>query len=127
MENVQSPRPVTFEQVYYVDGTQAASIPLNPIAIRPSIFNNKIKWFDTGRGRVIEATQIKCEPSAPIDATHPPEAISIQIATGEKIVLRVLNLSTYNSKLKDHVEGQPEFDSDQELKKFYLNTNFEMY
>lgn len=126
MQHTQAPQPVIYEQVYYVDSAQT-SRPLNPIAIKPSIFGNKIKWNDTGRGQFIEASEIKCESPKKIDATHPPEEIIIVTHTGDKIILKVLDLKTYNSKLRAHVEGHPNFDSDKELQDYYLHKNFQAY
>lgn len=119
------PGPVTYQEVYYVDSSECGR-PINMIAIKPTINGNKITWYDTGRGEVIRDAAIKCEPPDS-NAEHTPSKIIVLTPNGDKISLIAMDLLIYNSKVKDYVVGKKIFNTDQELKNWYLTTDFEAY
>lgn len=116
--------PVTYEQVYFVEAAQARR-PLNPIAIKPSIQGQEILWNDTGRGVLLQASHIVCEYDKPSHSAAFPDRIVITLESGATITLTALDLDLYYAKLKQNVAGQPNFETDQELRYYYLHTDFE--
>lgn len=107
--------PITFNHVYYVESD---SIPLNPIAIDPTIIKMTIAWDDTSKGKTIEFTEIK------YDEENPPK--KIEIIVGEKhLSLISLSLEIYNQFVRHRVAGEIEFNSDQAVQDYYQKTSFE--
>lgn len=126
MDPAEKARPASplkqYDEVYYVE-TSSKNIPINPIAIRPSVQGNIIEWADTSRGTYRHFRHIKLEP----ESRETPEKIHIQTDKKEEITLTRLTLDVYNRYLRHRVAGSPAFASDEEVKKHYLNTNFDLY
>lgn len=112
-----------FEEVYYVEPGPGAV--MNPIAIRPEIQDDLIMWYDTSRGKSLMVSQIRIEPENVGDST--PEKIVIKTKDGFQVILKKLDLDTYNTCVKNRTIGQKSFQSSQEIHDYYLNTNFELY
>jgi hypothetical protein len=111
-----------YEDVYFVYAGPKSK--LNPIAIRPEIHENYMKWEDTSRGGFASIAEIEMEPK---DSTTNPQKILIKTLEGDKIIFLQLNLKIYNEKVRNWVYNQPKFNSDSEVKNFYLTTNFHEY
>jgi hypothetical protein len=109
-----------YEQVYFVEVPNGDLA--NPIAIRPKIFENKVQWQDTARGKVLYSAQVVI-PKNLTDA--PPDLIEIVTREGNRYKLLKLTLDIYNAKLKSTVVKHPSFDSDASVQKFFLNSDFE--
>lgn len=114
---------VSFNGVYYVE----SSISREPVAIRPHLKNHFMEWGDTSRGSHVELDSIKFTPSPREQPGSIPEKIEILSKRGEKLTLIFLSLELYNNKVKKRVAGRPEFNSQEELQNYYLNTNFQAY
>jgi len=119
--------PTTYEQVYYVDAPE--KMHMNPVAIRPKIRENRIEWEDTSRGTTFRTKKIEILNPKTAEAGEKSVPNEIEILTGkdETITLQLLSLKIFNEKVRDRVAGKPEFHSDQELREYYLYTNFETY
>lgn len=111
-----------YEQAYYVEGPP--NMPLNPIAIRPTITESIVEWADTSKGRTLNLGEVKNLKSF---GETPPEVIDITTQEGQHIKLVKLTLEIYNKKVKKRVIGSPSFNSDEALQKFYLESNFDRY
>lgn len=118
----------TYLDVYYVETTNE-EMPVNPIAIRPSIDGKKILWEDTSRGTSRTFTHIKkiSSQSGSEGTNAAPDKIVFSTPKGETITLTKMTLKLYNEFLKTRVAECPDFDSDEAVKKHYLRTNFELY
>ncbi len=112
-----------YEAVYYVDA--GSDSDFNLVAIRPEIHSDHMEWEDTSRGGFASIQEIEMEPKG-VTST-PPQKITIKTEEGDKIIFRQLNLNIYNEKVRDWVYNQPKFNSDAELKNFYLKTDFHKY
>ncbi len=112
-----------YEDVYFVDA--GSDSEYNSVAIRPEIHNDYMKWEDTSRGGSASIQEIEMEPKGA--TSTPPQKITIKTEEGEKIIFWQLNLKIYNEKVRDWVYNQPKFNSDAELKNFYLKTDFHKY
>lgn len=113
---------IRYEDVYYVEAGSESTF--NPIAIRPTIYKDFVRWEDTSRGTIVSLVEIELEPK---DAITSPQKITIKAENGDTIILWQLNLKLYNEKVKNLVYKGPEFKSDEELKKFYLINDFHEY
>jgi len=122
MQVSQMSQPITHEDVYFVQSSNK-EIPLNPIAIRPTIYEKRIEWEDTGRGTARQFSKLDLTPGK----SSTPEKITIQTTRNETITLSRLTLDIYNRILKKYVAGSPEFSSDEAIKQHYLKTNFDVY
>jgi hypothetical protein len=122
-------QPICFESVYYVESSNDLS--LDGMAIRPTIKQDRISWEDTGRGRSFQFNQINLIPEdinyLDMDKKIIPGRINFTTVRGKKIQLAVLTLAIFNNKIKDSVAGPLNFQSDEELINYYLNTNFFTY
>lgn len=110
-----------YEDVYYVEAENKKH--LNPIAIRPKIFEDHIEWDDTSRGGFAKYKEIKMEPSSG-GSKENPNKIIVKTNEGDRIIFCRLNLDIYNDKVKEWVYDQPEFKSEKDLKEFYLDGMF---
>jgi len=89
------------------------------IAIRPDIFDGRISWEDTSRGRTEIVTDV--------DLHEAPHKIVAKTRFNEKLTFVKLSLDEYNAKIRDWVYNKPTFDSTEALEKYYLETNFHEY
>lgn len=112
--------PEEQNQVYYVDSSKFP-LALNPMAIRPKIHEGFIEWEDTSHGTLVEFRSIKRE------STPHGNKISIEAKRGGIVILMPVTLEIFNKNVKEIVAGSPVFQSDQELKEYYLNTDFYAY
>ncbi|CRX37545.1 hypothetical protein [Estrella lausannensis] len=128
-------QPVQYEEVYYAE-TLTRGYTVNPLAIRPTLFQNTISWGDTSRGtsKKIEKIVFVPESSNPLLSTgsdtsdrEVPEAIHILTLEGEQLSLIRLTLQVYNENVRDRVAGKPVFQSDKEVRDHFLKTNFDLY
>ena len=110
-----------YDQVYFVEAPK--NMPMNPVAIRPEIFESKVHWLDTSRGVILELGQI--DNMDTLDET-PPEVIEITTQKGYHIRLKKLTLDIYNKSVKSRVMGSPSFKSDKDVQNFYLDSDFEI-
>lgn len=103
-----------FDQVYYVESQDDPAV--NPIAIRPTLYESRIEWMDTSKGKVLTGARSEAEP----------DRIEIFAKNGYRYTLRKLTLSLYNKHVKPKVMLPPTFTSDQEVQDFYLHKDFEI-
>lgn len=128
--STNDPLTRVFQTVYFIESEPGAGY-YGPIGIRPTITENSVKWEDTGHG----------QPSIPVDNDaikvdgHPcseflknpdylPAEIVITKKNGKKVTFKLLDLSLYNSTVKYQVGNAPDFKSDDDLRRFYLNHQF---
>lgn len=114
--------PVQYEQVYYVE-TMGSNDEYNPIAIKPRITGKKMIWNDTAHGVAIKVSKILLF-NGKDTKDETPDTICIQTDHNIGLKLTKLTLEVYRDKVKDRVEGKIDFQTDEELKNFYLNANF---
>jgi len=123
---------IEYEDVYYAeikDRLHSDEEDMDPIAIRPYIKNkNEIEWGITSPsrwGKALRAKNIEVIPSIAVNQC--PESIIVKSIEGNTIVLSRLTLDLYNQKVKWQLSGTPEFTTDDEMKKYFLETNFQEY
>jgi hypothetical protein len=111
-----------FDMVYFVETSSRNTA--NPVAIRPEIYDSRVQWMDTSKGKIIKLGTIN-------DLDHmsnsAPEVIEITSEKGEHYRLVKLTLDIYNNKVRDRIANPPTFDSDEAVQKFYLTSDFEIY
>ncbi len=114
-------KPVSYEAVYYAESD---NLPINPIAIRPTIHDRLIWWNDTtpGRGRSFEIVKLEVHNGS----NSIPESIECLTKEGKKVTLRLLTNDLYNQKVKEKVFGKPDFTTDESIQKYYLETDFDL-
>lgn len=119
--------PILFNEVYFVESKPPKSAAM--IAIRPEIQAEYMEWEDTNRGHYVNIDKIKVEPDMPDndDGTFTPDKILVVSREGEKFIFSKLTLDLYNQKVREWVWGQPKFESEKELKDYYLDTDFQAY
>jgi hypothetical protein len=110
-----------YNSVYYVESS--GDKILNPVAIRPEIFKDRIQWLDTNRGTIIKLGKI--DNLDLINGQSSPELIEITSAREDHYRLIKLTLDIYNNQVTSRVANPPSFGSDEEVQNFYLNTDFE--
>jgi hypothetical protein len=122
-ESFSDDHPTKIRAVYYVDSERG-----NPVAISPTISKEAILWGDTSRGLRFLFTEINLSPKD-IVAEKPPEIIEFTLSNGHKIRLLYLTRKIFDEKVKNRVAGGNlmKFSSDDELQKYYLETNFLLY
>ena len=113
-----------YEDVYFVYVDPKSKIKLNSIAIRPEIHPKEgfIEWEDTSRGGYASIKSIKIKK--PKGSSSSPQKILIKTKEGDKIFFVQLNLKIYNERVREEVYNQPKYDSDAEVKNYYLTTDF---
>ncbi len=111
-----------YDQVYYVESLEGN--PVNPVAIRPEIFDSHVQWLDTSKGKVVELSKIDNMDQL---GKAPPDVIKITAKNGEHFTLVKLTLDVYNEKVKNRVMLPPSFASDEAVQNFYLTADFEPY
>lgn len=104
--------------VYYVESSGTARRPVDPIAIDPSIAGHRIQWNNTGRGAFRDFKNIKL-----LQGDTVPKTIEISIGENEVITFRLMTKDLFDQHLKDAFPDL-NFDTDQEVQNFYLNTDF---
>lgn len=111
---------VTYEAVYYVNSPDV-SLEVNPIGIRPHIGKDKVWWDDTNptRGRSFRVKKVDIK-----GADNPPKKIELITDEGKKVTLLYLTLEVYNQNVRDKVVGNINFNTNEEVQKFYLTTDF---
>lgn len=114
---------ITYNQVYYVESPYIRNL----VAIRPHIKDDLIEWEDTDRGSHASIEKIRFTPSPKEHPEAIPEKIEIITNEGEPITLRKLTLPLYDKEVREYVAGKPKFESEEELQKYYLDTNFQDY
>src|SRR5262245_47040829 len=94
-----------FERAYFVE--TATTNPVNPVAIRPESFENRVQWMDTSKGKVVLLGKVEN-----IDKFEkkPPDLIELTSKEGERYRLHNLTLDLYNKRVKDRVMLPPSFD-----------------
>lgn len=115
-----------YNTVYYVEAADKKMI-LNPLAIKPKFFDNRVEWFDTSRGNAFQIKQLIISPDLK-DRTFGkwPSKIEMVTDSGKRITLVLLDIRIYNEKIKSMLARSPEFNSDQDLEEYFLNTNFDL-
>jgi hypothetical protein len=106
------------KKVYYVE-TNTAKRSFNPIAIAPHSIQNRIEWYDMGRGDFVI---FKTFAVSPLE-----DMIEITTEEGDQVILKLLTLPVYNERIRPWVAHQPIFISENELQNYFLTTNFELY
>lgn len=133
--NVHFDQPIQYEEVYYAE-TYTLGYTVNPVAIRPTLFQKTISWSDTSRGtsKKIEKIRFIPEDSNPLLSAETdtskraiPDAIHILTPEGEQLSLVRLTLQVYNDNVRERVAGKPVFHSDDEIRNHFLKTNFDLY
>ena len=109
---------MTINAVYFVEAAHTDK-HFNPIAIRPTIFNERCDWEDTSRGAFFyyEALEI-------INKNEPPKTIKLIGTDDSEVTLTLMTVNIFNSKVKPNVFGDLQFDSDDALQKYYLTEEF---
>ncbi len=111
---------ITYDGVYYVD-RGGKDVPINPIAIRPHVAQPLVWWDDTGHGRSFRVKEIKV---GALQAGR-PQTLTITTQAGLTLQLHLLTRALFDDKVRATVIGNPQFASDEELQRYYLDTNFE--
>lgn len=112
----------SFNQVYYVQADPGN--PVNPVAIRPEIFDDHIQWMDTSKGKIVRLERVDNIESF---GNTTPDVIKITGKGGEHYTLKKLTLDIYNTNVKSRVMLPPSFNSTEEVQNFYLTADFEPY
>ena len=103
------------KHVYLVESKDPSVL----LAIFPEVVENgnAMRWFDTLRDRNITGKILKNEVNK----------LEFQRDDGTVYVFQVLTKKTYDEKVKNVVECNPEFPNDVELHRYYTNiANFEV-
>lgn len=114
--------PKIFEQVYYVEASNGGYA--NPVAIRPGIYEDRVEWEDTSKGKIVYLGKINDLNQT---GNTPPDLIEITSNDGRFYRLQKLTNHLYENNVRAKVAFTPSFSSDDELRKFYLTKNFEIY
>lgn len=102
------------------------------IAVRPEVRERiqRIMWRDGTRGRVVDYTKLNdlnitfpSEVNEDSFSTKPlPSKITvIDRRTDSYYVLQPLTLEIYRENIKERLSGHPDFTSEPEMTKFFLN------
>lgn len=122
------------DTVYYIASDNGLS--LEPLAIRPTIDwkRKRISWENTDQGQFFIFERINITENDyhryEEEKVEPPKiqfTVEKGLNKGKKIELALLNLDIFNGQLKSLVSDVQDFQSEQELKNYYLNTNFSGY
>jgi hypothetical protein len=110
---------ICYNQVYYVESEDTL---VNLIAICPEVYDSRIQWQDTSKGKVVALRKITLDEQDPY--TDLPNIIHVESIDGRKYTLIKLTIDIYNDKVMEQVVGQPTFKSTEEVQKFYLSSDF---
>jgi hypothetical protein len=118
--------PIVYQDVYYVEPSSAG--PFNPVAIRPTIDEQEktIYWEDTSRGTSCRYTKIHITLPSSDTTNQTPVKIQVTTSRGD-VILQKLTLDIYNKYVKDRVAGRPTFHYDEEVRDYYLQTEFQLF
>lgn len=128
----------TYDHVYYVESA-SQDFRVNPIAIKPTFKEDgSVEWQDApNHARCFKTSKVNFtySPSTSLtDATKDPIKIEVVVKVlvnprkrefiERTLNLTIMDLDTYNKKVKDHQAGALDFKSTEALQKYYLETEF---
>jgi len=83
------------------------------LAIGPRLLGGRmLNFFDTLRSRNLQGDVVT-------DARAPDDAVCFQVDDGERLWLEPLTLARWD-EIRGRIDGRPVFDSEEELRAFYL-------
>jgi hypothetical protein len=105
---------ISIPAVYY-SRSDSDLEPVSLICIRPGFMNERVVWYDTIHDRIFEISRRNFHEG------NPPPKIELTTKKGTHIRLKLLDLKTYNDFIKMNTVGRLNFNSTEEVQKFYLN------
>lgn len=82
------------------------------IGPRPIAGGSHLAFFDTLRERVLKGGFV-------VDERAPRDAVCFQVEGGARLWIEPLTLPRWR-EIQDRIDGRPEFDSDEALRRFYI-------
>lgn len=118
----------SFRDIYYVEAESKEQM-FDPLAICPRIRRGHVEWYTTSPslpGVALKVKNIELMPHF-VAENETPELIYLDTYDYRKITLHRITLQIYENSVRQQLAGKPIFESLNELKRYFLETNFQAY